>query len=64
MELLVATMISLCKIYTPSQLNEGCQEVSDFMVNCAIVSEKQPETTKIKECKDEFEKGKRYKEKR
>jgi hypothetical protein len=57
-------MISLCKIYTPSQLNEGCHEVSDFMVNCAIVSEKQPETTKIKECKDEFEKGKRYKEKR
>jgi hypothetical protein len=62
--LLVATMISLCSTYTPSQVNNGCYEVSDFMVNCAIVSEKEPEPKKIEECKNEFAKGKRYEEKK
>ena len=60
--LLVVTIMSLCKTYTPSQMNEACQDVSDFMVNCAIVSDKQPEPEKIRECENEFKKGKRYQE--
>lgn len=62
--LLVATIISLCKIYTPSQMGSACQDVSDFMVNCAIVSDKGPKLKKIEECKNEFTKGKRYEEKK
>lgn len=62
--LLITTMISLCKTYTPAQMDQGCYEVSDFMVNCAIVSEKEPEPKKIEECKNEFTKGKRYEEKK
>lgn len=62
--LLVTTMLFLCNIYTPSQVDQGCPDVSNFMVNCAIVSDKQPETKKIEECKNEFTKGKRYEEKK
>lgn len=62
--LLVATMLSLCNTYTPTQVKDGCPEVSDFMVNCAIVSDKEPEPKKIEECKDEFTKGKRYEERK
>ncbi len=62
--LLVATMLSLCKTYTPAQMEHGCYDVSDFMVNCAIVSDKEPETKKIKECEDAFTKGKRYEKKK
>lgn len=62
--ILVTVMLSLCKTYTPSQLGQGCYEVTDFMVNCAIVSDKEPETKKIEECKNAFKKGKRYEEKK
>jgi hypothetical protein len=61
--LLIATMIALCKIYTPDQLSDGCYDVSDYMVNCVIKSDKDLEENTIKECADEFIKGKRYKEK-
>jgi hypothetical protein len=58
--ILVATMLALCKLHTPDQMNQGCTDVSDYMVNCAIQSDKEPKIEKIKQCEQEFAGGKRY----
>jgi len=59
-ELLVATMLALCKLYTPDQMGRGCPDVADFMVNCVIESDIKAE--KIKQCEKQFAGGSRYEE--
>ena len=57
-ELLVTAILSLCSKPTYS----GCQDAQDYMVNCAIVGNKEITSDKIKECAKEFKDGKRYEE--